>query len=317
METKRRLVFDPGSAEAAERRLVHAAIEYQAANRPVPPIYVYSDSLRLHVEIALATERPLLLRGPPGCGKSTVAEDIAVVLHWDYYEQVITSRMEARDLLWRFDAVSRLGHAHGPEGARPHADYVVPGPLWCAFDAESARDAGAEMLRRTPTHVVVTGRLEGAVVLLDEIDKADPDFPNDLLVPLGAKQFRVAETGELVRAKRPTLVVITTNEERDLPPAFLRRCIVHVLQKPGNERLKEIVTAHYGKVDTALLDAILQRFEEVSGEASSQFLREPGTAELLDAVRVCLQLGINPESEEWKTVTRATMWKHASLETGK
>lgn len=310
-DAKQRAAFSPESEESRA-----AAKEHQERRGGRYAPYVYDDDLRLAVRIALATDRPLLLRGPPGCGKSTLAEDVAVRLRRRYYEHVVSSRTEARDLLWRFDAVRRLGDAHSNKGVTNVGLYVDPGALWWAFDPESAGRhglAGDEPGAADPTGVPAEPGA-AAVVLLDEIDKADPDFPNDLLVPIGAKRFRVSDLDLPVSARHDTLIVVTTNEERDLPQAFLRRCIVHVLPRPKVDHLRKIIAAHFPGADGALVKEVLAQFEKIAAEASSQSLRPPGTAELLDTVRACVEMGLGPRSPEWHAVTRATLWKHGTME---
>jgi MoxR-like ATPase len=310
-DTSHRADFDPGSKEALAAAEAHGE---RRGGRYAP--YVYEGDLRLAVRIALATDRPLLLRGPPGCGKSTVAEDVAVRLRRRYYEHVVSSRTEARDLLWRFDAVRRLGDAHATGGLAAAGAYVEPGALWWAFEPESAARRGLpdpERWAPDPTGVPAAPGA-GAVVLIDEIDKADPDFPNDLLVPLGSKHFRVGEIDLPVSSKRETLIVVTTNEERDLPQAFLRRCIVHVLPRPEEDHLRKIVAAHFPAAGEALVTAVLAELQKITDEASGAGLRAPGTAELLDTVRACIELGVTSTSKEWGTVTRATLWKHGAVE---
>jgi MoxR-like ATPase len=191
-------------------------------------VYVFNDRIRLAVQVALATGRPLLVRGESGWGKSSLAIASARFLGWDFLETVITSRTQARDLQWELDLLLRLNDAQAERLDPDFSKYVRPGALWWAFQPagafaqqqlfDAARGVNSD---RKPSSA------KGTVVLIDEIDKADPDVPNNLLVALGSLEFRVEETGEIVRAdkSRPPLVFITTNEERELPAAFLRRCI--------------------------------------------------------------------------------------------
>lgn len=266
--------------------------------------YVYSDDLVLAVNAALATGRPLLLRGTPGCGKSTVARDIAFALDRAYFEEVITSRTAAVDLQWRFDTVGRLSDTGPrPERARQREPYIHPGVLWLAFQE----------------------KVRGAVVLLDEIDKADPDVPNDLLVPLGEGRFEVTDwepTTWIVRESE-VLVIITTNGERELPPAFLRRCVSLTLEDPSRDpaRLLEIAKLHLATMvrdegiaeatlaDPGILKAIVERVEELAKAVAA--MRRPGTAEILDAFKASVKLGITPESSEWKLLTQVLLYKES------
>jgi MoxR-like ATPase len=300
-------------------------------------IYDYDEPLKLAVEVALATGRPLLLRGEPGSGKSSLAAYVARNLGWRYYEHVVTAATRAEDLLWRFDAVRRLSDAQvRKEGDPPLVDhdYVEPGVLWWVFDRESARRRGASShvalkgLAEEPSKELNTGRdADAAVVLIDELDKADPDVPNGLLVPLGSASFKVTETDtEIGRRPRTVaaaeadprsrlLVVITTNEERDLPPAFLRRCVTHHLEHPDAERLVRIAGLHLApdpmdEATTELCRTIAQRVEKLRMEAIEAAERPPSTAEFLDAVRACRTLGIFVgDSPEWRAVERATLKK--------
>jgi MoxR-like ATPase len=311
--------FDPKSSEALAARASYAA----NLDRELPP-YIYGEDtdLILAVRVALATDRPLLLRGDPGSGKSTLAEDIAARTGRRYYERVISSRTTARDLLWTFDAVRRLGDAQARLQERDITllhHYIEPGVLWWAFDPESAARRGLAPERdekidpaRDPAAKQQRGD-RGAVVLLDEIDKAEPDMPNDLLVPLGAKRFHVTEADTDVAARRDVLLVITTNNERQLPAAFLRRCIVMRLASPDRAPLTDIVRAHfpeatYPALDEAWLGKILTRFEEIVSAAKQAGVRVPGTAELLDAVRAFVTLP--GAAEKWEAIAKATLWKH-------
>lgn len=210
--------------------------------------------------------------------------------------------------------------------------------LWWVFDRESAvRRGGAESdvvssPQEPNAELNQTRDPERAVVLIDELDKADPEVPNALLVPLASTRFRVTETGaEIVRASRPSsqadmermsrlLVVITTNEERELPPAFLRRCVVHTLVHPDPARLVEIARLHFQRVDApftpafeSLCETLAERVGELRSRAGELAVRPPSTAEYLDAVRTCRTLGIDRTSAEWRLVERVALMKDDSL----
>jgi len=273
--------------------------------------YVYAEEIVLRVNIALATQRPLLVRGPSGTGKSSLARSVAQVLGWRYYETIITSRTQARDLLWQVDLLSRLHDAQASK-RRFDADYgpyVIPGPLWWAFDRTSARAQRVRSAaRRTgsefdPNHGSDHAR---AVVLLDEIDKADPDTPNNLLVPLGSLQFQVEETGHIVKttAERAPLILITTNDERELPNAFLRRCIELELEYPTRDRLVEIGRAQLPDVSEELLAAVVQAMLPTDGAPSTS------AAEYIDALRACVHLDLDPGTPAFTQLLSATVWKH-------
>lgn len=277
--------------------------------RPGAVTYYYSDDLAIAISAALAADRPLLLRGNPGAGKTTLAKDVAWCLDRRYQADVITSRTQAQDLQWRFDAVRRLADLQAdPKRQRDDRPYIEPGVLWRAYDPADAAGFGAG-------GAAVDTR--DAVVLLDEIDKADPDVPNDLLGVIEDRSFRVAETGHVVRKPdtRKIFLVLTTNRERELPGAFMRRCVVFDLEDPGADVMKTIARRHHGEgvaAVEALLDPLWAALSALRTRAEAGRLRAPTTAEFLDALKACLGLGIAGEKDpRWKRVTEATMWKHA------
>lgn len=282
-------------------------------------VYVYRDEIVLAVNVALATGRPLLLEGPSGSGKSTLARHVARVLGWRYYEHVVTSRLQAQDLLWRFDTLRRLNDAQTQALHSQRAAYLEPGVLWWAFDPGSAISRGANYDAGVPEAEDPTGEHEGAeraVVLIDEIDKAEPDVPNNLLVPLGSLEFVVDETGAHIRAEptRAPLVVITTNGERALPRAFLRRCVALTLPAPDADRLVEIARAHFGEDsgslyrDVAVATLNLSDSDDQPGLSRRSGERPaPSTAEYLDTLRACQRLGISPSDPDWDGLTALTV----------
>lgn len=297
-------------------------------------VYVFAsddDPLRLAARVAIATDRPLLLRGDPGVGKSSLAAFIARDRNWRYYEHTVTARTEATDLLWTFDAVRKLGDAtllasRGPGAKLDDHDYVKPGELWWAFDPASAKRRGADGGAADPPEEPLAEQNkdrsgDGAVVLVDEIDKADPDVPNALLLPLGSRQFEITETSTSVHQSRTqVLVVITTNEERILPPAFVRRCVVYVVPAPSAEHMKRIAAEHaalrkrtLSASDRALIGEIATTTEKLQGAAKSLHLRPPGVAEFLDAVWAALDLGITTKDKRWEYVKRLTLAKEEGL----
>lgn len=275
--------------------------------------YFYTENITTAVNVALATERPLLVSGPSGCGKTTLASDIGRVLGWGFEKEVITSRTQAADLQYKVDHLSRLQDATGQaRELKPMKEYVTSGVLWRAFDPAGARErrasiaASAVVVRMQPPKPG-----SGVVVLLDEIDKADPDVPNNLLEPLGEYRFAVPDLdGALVEAQRTPLVVITTNNERRLPDAFIRRCVevqVDYLKLPD---LKEIAGRHFPAklagyrarhADFDLLDRVYQ----VIGT------NEVSTAEYLDTVSAALNLDISPDDSVWKDLPKFTVRKPA------
>ncbi|HEV2253435.1 MAG TPA: MoxR family ATPase [Streptosporangiaceae bacterium] len=264
--------------------------------------YVYTEQITLAVNVALATARPLLVRGPAGSGKSSLAADIAARMGWDFLAEVISSRTQARDLLWTFDAVQRLRDAQAQLPVSDAAAYVRPGILWYALDPEGAAARAENPHSR---------HRDGAVVLLDEIDKADPDTPNDLLVPLGSGTFYVTELKLDVTLQRPLrpLVVITTNDERELPKAFVRRCIVLDLPDPEMSWLVKVATNHFGPAEQALYRRVARFVIEVRERAVAEGARPPSTAEFLDALQACQHLEIRPGSTAWSKVAVSTLEK--------
>ncbi len=284
-------------------------------NRPgdADSVYVFEERIVLALNVALATGRPLLVRGKPGTGKSTLAKHAAAILDRRYLERAITSRTQARDLLYEVDLLRRLHDAQAKPAAAAGFDpsydrYVRPGVLWDAFaprtTQEEAAPAGAADRR-------------SAVVLLDEIDKADPDVPNDLLVPLGALRFTVEETGVTYEASAATapLVILTTNEERVLPKAFLRRCVELDLGAPARARLREIALAHFPKQATRI-DEVLTALlgPETAGAAGQEVELSP--AELVDTLRAAERLGVAPKpgGESWEALRRITTFKKEARE---
>jgi MoxR-like ATPase len=273
-------------------------------------VYVYNEEIVLAVNVALAARRPLLVRGPSGGGKSSLARNVANFFKYRYYEAVISSRTQARDLLWEVDLLRRLHDAQATQGAfsSDMTRYIVPGVLWWAFDRQSAlrhRKAKQEPGKQKYPDAA------RAVVLLDEIDKADPDVPNNLLVPLGSLQFLVEETGETIETTREMapLVFITTNGERELPTAFLRRCVEVELPPSPPERLKQIGRAHFPEMSDERLDQIADQISQslpASGKAQDN---TPSPAEYIDTLRACARLDIDSASEAWEKVVQMTLWK--------
>ena len=285
------------------------------ADRTRDPVYEYTSEIELAINIALATGRPLLVRGPSGSGKSSLARSVAHRLGWRYYETVVTSRTRAQDLLWTFDNIRRLNDAQGKQPLRDMEQYIKPGIFWWAFDRISASKFEKEEPHSPQPHS------NDSVILIDEIDKAEPDVPNNLLLPIGSLEFYVDEIDQLIRAslEHPPLIIITTNEERQLPMAFLRRCVVLKLNPPNAERLKRIAVQHFGERDDNLYDALA---EQITQAANKNELPEPNAAEYLDAVWACISLKVKPpkQGEEatlaWSLVREATLLKSKSVSQG-
>ncbi|WP_328678017.1 AAA family ATPase [Streptomyces sp. NBC_00343] len=288
-------------------------------------VYDLSDDLQLAIEVALAADRPLLLSGDPGSGKSSLAPYYARQNGLRYYEHVVTSRTQATDLLWTFDSVRRLADAQAHHGQLHDGVYVNPGALWWAFAPESAHTRGGlrKALPYSDPHERFHEeyRMRSAVVLIDEIDKADPDVPNGLLVPLGSQEFTVADTGTRIcreTAAGSPLVVITTNGERQLPDAFLRRCVTYTLPGPTRESLMRIAELHLRDEGMPpdgetlalmgmLADELMQAREGNGGMLGREGL--PSTAEYLDALWACRALGMGPRHPRWPLLRNLTLAK--------
>ncbi len=280
--------------------------------------YVYNSSIILAVNVALATGRPLFVAGVPGTGKTTLARNVAHVLGWKYYQSVVTSRTRAKDLMWTFDSLRRLSDAQERDKELPpRAAYVQPQVLWWAFDGKTAQFRGATAAERKfvkPLEDPAQGQTgsPSAVVLLDEIDKADPDVPNDLLEALDVERFTVEELDEprVIQAdSKKILLMITTNGERELPPAFLRRCVVLQLESPSEDGLVTIANERYGAADQAFHREIAQQVISLQVRAAKLNERAPSTAEYLDAIAACRELGIGVDSKTWSEVTAALLVK--------
>ncbi|GLU35215.1 MoxR family ATPase [Trinickia caryophylli] len=226
--------------------------------------YVATDDLKLAVNAAMTLARPLLIKGEPGTGKTMLAEEVAAALGMPLFQWHIKSTTKAQQGLYEYDAVSRLRDSQlGDARVADIANYIVKGVLWQAFESDVP-----------------------SVLLIDEIDKADIEFPNDLLRELDRMEFHVYETREVVRAKHRPLVVITSNNEKELPDAFLRRCFFHYIKFPDPATMTQIVEVHYPGIREDLLRAALQSFFEL--RAVSGLKKKPSTSELLDWLKLLL-----------------------------
>jgi MoxR-like ATPase len=234
--------------------------------------YVATDDLKLAVNAAMTLKRPLLIKGEPGTGKTMLAEEVAASLGMPLYQWHIKSTTKAQQGLYEYDAVSRLRDSQlGDARVQDIANYIVKGVLWQAFESDVP-----------------------AVLLIDEVDKADIEFPNDLLRELDRMEFHVYETREIVRAKHRPLVVITSNNEKELPDAFLRRCFFHYIQFPDPATMQRIVDVHYPGIRDDLLRAALASFFELRAVAGLK--KKPSTSELLDWLKLLLAEDIPPEA---------------------
>ena len=226
--------------------------------------YISTDDLTLAVNASITLERPLLVKGEPGTGKTELARQIADSLSLPIIEWNIKSTTKAQQGLYEYDAVSRLRDSQLGDGrVKNIKNYIKKGKIWEAFEANSK-----------------------AVLLIDEIDKADIEFPNDLLQELDKMEFFVYETGETISAAYRPIVIITSNNEKELPDAFLRRCFFHFIKFPEKEILEEIVNVHFPKVKKNLLDAALNQFFEVREVPGLK--KKPSTSEMLDWLKLLL-----------------------------
>lgn len=291
--------------------------------------YLFTEETAVAVDVALATRRPLLVAGPPGSGKSRLAPAMAGILKSRYLAYTFTSRSRLGDLTSEVDHLRRLHDAQTrlPGDTRPLPRpwaYRDPGLFWWAFDPLSARRRGGtdaqladledQFQAPVPPSSPGADRPGDLVMLLDEIDKADPDLPNDLLEPLDRMAFPVPDSPTVTAPETMTLlVIITTNGERELPPAFLRRCVSLVLLHPGKERLTRIGQQHFPTVGKGDIAKITQRFLDLRRQAQDEGLRLPSTSEYLDFIRAAIQILRRGErdrrSKVWQQVERATLLK--------
>ena len=234
--------------------------------------YVATEDLRISVNAAIKLERPILVKGEPGTGKTQLAIEIAEALGKPLFEWHIKSTTKAEQGLYEYDAVSRLRDSQlGDERVKDISNYIVRGKVWDAFDSENK-----------------------PVLLIDEIDKADIEFPNDLLRELDSMEFYVHETKELVTAKNRPIIIITSNNEKELPDAFLRRCFFHYIRFPDMNTMKEIVDVHYPKIKKMLLKEALDTFYRIRDIQGIK--KKPSTSELLDWIKLLLAEDVPPEA---------------------
>jgi MoxR-like ATPase len=233
--------------------------------------YIVADDLKVAVNAAVTLQRPLLVKGEPGTGKTELARQVAQALGMPLIEWHVKSTTKAQQGLYEYDAVSRLRDSQLGE-ARVHdvANYIRRGKLWTAFAAPSR-----------------------VVLLIDEVDKADIEFPNDLLQELDRMEFHVYETGETVRALHRPVVIITSNNEKELPDAFLRRCFFHYIRFPEPEVLAAIARVHFPGIKPALLTTALTQFFEI--RETPGLKKKPSTSEVLDWLKLLLSEDLAPE----------------------
>ena len=234
--------------------------------------YVATQELMMAVNAAITLERPLLIKGEPGTGKTMLALEVAKALKRPLYEWHIKSTMKAQHGLYEYDAVSRLRDSQlGDPKVHDIKNYIVRGMLWNAFDSDAQ-----------------------SVLLIDEVDKADIEFPNDLLRELDRMEFYVYETQQLIKARHRPLVIITSNNEKELPDAFLRRCFFHYIRFPDHETMEKIVRVHFPGLKKALLKEALEAFFEIRDVPGLK--KKPSTSELLDWLKLLMAEDIPPEA---------------------
>ncbi|MBV9755084.1 MAG: MoxR family ATPase [Hyphomicrobiales bacterium] len=234
--------------------------------------YIATEDLKVAVNAAIVLERPLLVKGEPGTGKTVLAEEIAKAIGAPLLTWHIKSTTKAQQGLYEYDAVSRLRDSQlGDARVSDIANYIRRGRLWEAFTSA-----------------------QRPVLLIDEIDKADIEFPNDLLLELDRMEFHVYETGETVRAKERPIVLITSNNEKELPDAFLRRCFFHYIKFPDAETMRDIVEVHFPGIKKRLVEEALRIFFEVREVPGLK--KKPSTSELLDWLKLLLNEDIGPET---------------------
>ena len=251
--------------------------------------YIATDDLRIAVNAAVALERPLLIKGEPGTGKTVLAYEIAKAMNAPLITWHIKSTTKAHNGLYEYDAVSRLRDSQLGE-ARVHdvRHYLKPGKLWEAFTAPNR-----------------------PVLLIDEIDKADIEFPNDLLQELDRMEFYVQETDETIRAEVRPVVVITSNNEKELPDAFLRRCFFHYIRFPDEETMKAIVDVHFPGIKPRLVSEALKTFYEIRDTPGLK--KKPSTSELLDWLKLLLVDDVDPETLREKSPNKLIPPLHGAL----
>ncbi len=269
-------------------------------------VYAFTPAMELALSAAAATQRPLLVTGPAGCGKSSLARSAAARLKWRYLERTVNSRTEITSLLWEVDQLHRLQDAQAKALNPELMAYVRPAVLWQALDLESAA-APLSLLREAPPKRAP--KRNPAVVLIDEIDKADPDLPNNLLEVLGGLRFEVADTGRRVTCRSGIpLIVITSNDERDLPPAFVRRCISLNLKQPD---LGAVARLHFPK-DGKTIAAALKLLATLATTPGAAAAPAVSAAEFLDFVQACKELQVGPRSDSWMQLAEACVLKGRS-----
>jgi len=251
--------------------------------------YVATEDLRVAVNASIALERPLLIKGEPGTGKTVLAHEVAEAIGAPLIQWHIKSTTKAQQGLYEYDAVSRLRDSQlGDEKVKDIGNYIKKGKMWEAFTSA-----------------------ERPVLLIDEIDKADIEFPNDLLLELDRMEFYVYETGELVKAAQRPIVMITSNNEKELPDAFLRRCFFHYIKFPDADTMTQIINVHFPNLKGNLISEALNVFYEL--RETPGLKKKPSTSELLDWLKLLLEEDIDPEVLKERDPTKLIPPLHGAL----
>jgi MoxR-like ATPase len=251
--------------------------------------YVATEDLRVAVNAAIALERPLLIKGEPGTGKTILAHEVANAVGATLIEWHVKSTTKAQQGLYDYDAVSRLRDSQlGDERVKDIRNYIRRGKLWEAFEAD-----------------------QRPVLLIDEIDKADIEFPNDLLQELDRMEFHVYETGETIKARQRPIVIVTSNNEKELPDAFLRRCFFHYIKFPDHETMARIVDVHFPGLKQRLLREALSVFYDIRDVPGLK--KKPSTSELLDWLKLLLNEDVDAETLRQRDPKKAIPPLHGAL----
>jgi MoxR-like ATPase len=272
------------SSDLNQSRKRHTSMKFEGTSD-----YIATEDLRVAVNAAIVLERPLLIKGEPGTGKTVLAHEVASALETNLLEWHIKSTTKAQQGLYEYDAVSRLRDSQlGDERVHDIKNYIKRGKLWEAFTAQ-----------RRP------------VLLIDEIDKADIEFPNDLLQELDRMEFHVYETGETIKADARPVVIITSNNEKELPDAFLRRCFFHFIKFPDAETMRDIIEVHFPGLKGRLVNEALNIFYQVRDVPGLK--KKPSTSELLDWIKLLLNEDVTPETLRQKDPTKVIPPLHGAL----
>ena len=251
--------------------------------------YIATEDLRIAVNAAVTLERPLLIKGEPGTGKTVLAEEVSKALKMPLITWHIKSTTKAQQGLYEYDAITRLRDSQlGDEKVKDIKNYIKQGKLWEAFESN-----------------------ERPILLIDEIDKADIEFPNDLLQELDRMEFFVYETNETIKAAKRPVVIITSNNEKELPDAFLRRCFFHYISFPDSETMEKIVDVHYPKIKSKLVSESLKVFYELRDVPGIK--KKPSTSELLDWLKLLMNEDIKPEMLREKNANNLIPPLHGAL----